>query len=108
MKIGCDIEEIKRFKEKKEDLKFLNRIFTENEIQYCFSKVKPEENLCVRFCAKEAVVKALSDKTISYKNIEILNDENGKPCVKVNGIDENIEISLSHSKEYAMAVALIS
>ena len=78
MNIGCDIEEISRFKDKtlEKDSNFLYRIYTQNELDYCFKNKNSAHHLAVRFCAKEAVVKALSgiyNKTISYNKIEILN-----------------------------------
>ena len=103
MKIGCDIEKISRFENK--DEKFLERIFSEKEIAYCNSKKFPFQHYTARFCAKEALVKALSDKTLIFKDVEILNDENGKPHLKYK--DFKIEVSLSHTKDYAQAVVLV-
>ena len=103
MKIGCDIEDISRFKDK--DDNFLSRIFSSSEIQYCKSFPHPTEHFCARFCAKEALVKALSDKSLKFNEIEILNDENGKPYLKYK--DVKSELSLSHCKTYAMAVVIV-
>lgn len=117
MKITCgtDIIEINRIKEDIESIgdSFLNRIFTEKEIQYCESKKKQKfQHYAARFAAKEAVFKAISNQikdkfSISWKDIEIYNNESGRPNVKISGIDteniENIDISLSHCKEYAIA-----
>ena len=75
--VGVDIEEISRFENKtiENDFHFLNKIYTENELDYCFSNAQPARHLAARFCAKEAVVKALSNilnKNLSYSQIEIL------------------------------------
>ena len=111
MKIGIDIEEIERFKNKtvENDSHFLERIFTEKEISYCFSKTKPAQHLCARFCAKEAVIKALSDKTLELNEIEILNNEDGKPLIRLPEKYKTliIDVSISHCKKYACANVLL-
>lgn len=117
MKVTCgtDIIEIERIKDSIEKLgeKFLNRIFTENEKNYCESKKnKKYQHYAARFAAKEAAFKALSWKIenkydIKWTDFEVLNDEQGKPIIKIYCIDyndiENIDLSLSHCKEYAVA-----
>ncbi len=113
--VGIDIEEISRFENKtlEKDLKFLHRIFTKNEIEYCFKYKNPSSHLAVRFCAKEAAVKALcnlKNKKISLNKIEILNRENGVPCLKIlddEFKDLNFQISLSHEKSKAIAIVII-
>lgn len=112
---GIDIEKIERFEKysKDKNCDFVTRIFTEQEIEYCFKYNKPAEHLAVRFCAKEAVYKALSALGIDFpefKNIEILNDEKGIPSVKLLNTEYPniiIKISLSHSKDYATASVFI-
>lgn len=112
---GTDIIEIERIKESIEDLgeKFLNKIYTENEIKYCESKKNMKyQHYAARFAGKEAIFKAISkilqDKySITWKDIEIINDKNGRPeIVFLNqkyGQIQSIDISLSHCKEYATA-----
>ena len=107
--IGTDIIEINRIKKALKNEKFIKRIYTENEIKYCEEKgVQKYQSYAGKFSAKEAVYKALNTKIDSFKwtDIEILNDENGKPYVnlniKVDKINE-IEISISHCKDYAIA-----
>ena len=110
--IGTDIEEIKRFENKtiENDKNFLERVFTKNELDYCFSKSLPQFSLCARYCAKEAVVKALSNYNINdvyYSDIEISNKEDGSPNAFVKKYPQmQIKISLSHAKTYASAVAI--
>jgi holo-[acyl-carrier protein] synthase len=110
--VGCDIEEISRFKSKENNRTFLNKIYTEKELEYSLNKSKTIQHLAVRFCAKEAVFKALSSagiQKINYKDIEIINNENGAPFVNVANLDKkaDIKISLSHCKTYAMAQAAV-
>lgn len=117
MKITCgtDIIEIERIKESIETLedRFLNKVYTEKEIEYCESKkAQKYQHYAARFAAKEATFKAISwmlnDKyKITWKDIEVVNDSQGRPKINLNGIDlkqiENIDISISHCKSYATA-----
>jgi len=121
MKVYCgtDIIEINRIKNSIENTgaKFLNKVFTKKEIEYCESKNKQKyEHYAGRFAAKEAVFKAVSkilnDKySVTWKDIEILNDIQGRPYVSLLNVDmekiENIDISISHCKEYATANAVV-
>ncbi len=106
MEVGVDIEEIERVKNayKKWEDRFLNRIFSKNEIDYCFKKKDPFPSLTGRFCSKEAVIKVYGGG-LSFKDIEVINEASGKPTVFVKGKKSNIKISISHSKLYAVAVA---
>lgn len=117
---GTDIIEIDRIKEaiEKTSDKFLNKIFSKREIEYCESKKSAKyEHYAARFAAKEAVFKAVSiflkDKyDITWKDAEILNDEKGKPYVILNDIYfkekiKNIDISISHCKNYATANVIV-
>ena len=119
MKVYCgtDIIEIERIKENIENEKtgeaFKKRVFTKNEIEYCESKKNQKyQHYAARFAAKEATFKALSEQldnkfSISWNNIEILNNEQGRPYIKLIGIAFNdikdMDLSLSHCKEYAVA-----
>ncbi len=121
MKISCgtDIIEIERIKDSIEETnnKFLNRVYTKKEIEYCESKkAQRYQHYAARFAAKEAVFKAISIKledkySICWKDIEIINDSQGRPNVILQGnIQKNIEqidISLSHCKEYATANVVV-
>ena len=116
IKCGTDIIEIDRIKKAIEDKTgdaFLKRIFTQKEIEYCESKkIQKYQHYAARFAGKEAIFKAISSSLdnkyeIEWKQIEIINDKTGRPCVNImhpiaNKI-ENIDISLSHCKEYATA-----
>ena len=121
MKILCgtDIIEVSRIKQsiERSGKNFLNIIYTPKEIEYCESKrVSKYYHYAGRFAAKEAIYKAISpllkDKfDISWHNAEVINDKNGNP--KINFIDikidkiENIDISISHCKEYAVATVVV-
>ena len=112
MTIGVDIEDIERFKNKSQ--RFLDRIYTKNEQEYCFSKSYPESHFAVRFCAKEAVIKALNSMGINHpqlNQIEIFHDENKCPKIKLPGNKEydnlKVEVSLSHDKTKAIAFVII-
>ena len=113
MKIACgvDIIEISRIEKaiERQGEKFLNTVYTENEIQYCEShKINKFQHYAARFAAKEALYKALSEiipkESLKWTAFEITNDENGKPKVNIN-FDKikDIDISISHCKEYATA-----
>ena len=96
---------------------FLNRVYTEKEIEYCESKkVQKYQSYAARFAAKEDIFKAISiqldDKySVCWKDIEILNGKQGRPIVNLYGIDmkniESVDVSLSHCKDYAIAYATV-
>jgi holo-[acyl-carrier protein] synthase len=112
--IGTDIESIDRFRklDLNKDRIFLNKIFTKKELDHCFSKKEPAQHLAVRYAGKEAVVKALTSinkLNLDYKKVEIFNNENGVPKVKISDRDTNIQIhlSLSHSGGNVLAFAIV-
>ena len=112
IRCGTDIIEISRVKKVIEtNDKFIDRIFTDSEILYSESKKSQKyQHYAARFAAKEAVYKVISDKIdlekFLWKDIEVVNEKSGKPFVKIHinvkGLKE-IDISLSHCKEYAVA-----
>lgn len=105
--IGADIESIARFKKTRYNKRFLEIIFTKNEIRYCRCKNKPYISFAGKFSAKEAVIKAY-DRGISFKDIEIVNLKSGKIAVLINGKRNNhIFCSISHTEEYALAFVII-
>ena len=119
IRTGTDIIEISRVKESIESTneKFCERVYTEKEREYSESKkMQKYQHYAARFSAKEAVFKAISDELenkfqINWKDIEILNDEKGRPYVNIlnNKIQniEDIDISLSHCKQYAIANVVV-
>ncbi|MCJ7459522.1 MAG: holo-ACP synthase [candidate division Zixibacteria bacterium] len=116
--LGIDLIEIKRVKKVKEKWgkRFLERVYTPKELEYCLKKRYPENSLAGRFAAKEAVMKALGtglSSGVSWREIEILNDKKGKPEVLLYGKTKKllgkkkVLISISHTKEDAIAQAII-
>lgn len=106
MDVGIDIQKTSAFKEFKKNKKFYEHIFTEKEIEYCMKKSDYKSCFCAKFCAKEAVIKVL-DKKFSLKEIEILNSTSGKPYVQIKSvIQKKIAVSLSHSKNICVGVAI--
>ncbi len=117
--VGNDIIEVTRIKDliENSDLKALKRIFTEEEIKYCENTNNMKyQHYAARFAGKEAVFKAISpmlkDKfSIGFNDIEVLNDSMGRPYVNIlktniNNKKMQIDISLSHIKEYAIATVV--
>lgn len=115
--LGIDIIEISRIIESIElhGLHFLNRLFSQNEQEYCNRYKNSHVHFAGRFAAKEALVKALGTgfgKEIGWGDIEILNDENGKPLIslsdkaKAHFDDPILHLSISHCKEHATAVVI--
>lgn len=117
--IGIDIIEIERIKksvEKFNDI-FLNKIYTQTELDYCLSKKNKYQHLAARFAAKEAIAKALAtgwSKGFRWKDIEIFNEKSGMPNVKLHGNvknflddDKSLKITMSHSEHYVTCFAII-
>ncbi len=111
--VGIDIIEIDRIADviARHGDRFLHRIYTDDEITHCRGRV-PE--LAARFAAKEAVMKALGTgvRGVGWRDIEVLPNYRGKPLVFLYGRGAarakaieltGLEISLTHSKEYAIA-----
>ncbi len=119
IRTGTDIIEIERVKNSIEETegKFCERVYTSKEIEYCESKkMQKYQHYAGKFSGKEAIFKAISATLknkyeIGWKDIEILNDENGRPFVKLNDKFmlniEDIDISISHCKEYAIANVIV-
>lgn len=120
IKCGIDIIEIDRIKESIEATNgsFGDRVYTKNEIEYCESKKNQKyQHYAARFAAKEAAFKAISELlqskyNISWQDIEIINDDNGKPHVNILKEEimkniENIDLSISHCKLYATANVVV-
>jgi len=117
--IGIDIIEIDRIRESVEKFgdHFLNKIYTQQELDYCLKKKYKYQHLAARFAAKEAVYKALAtgwDADVSWQNIEISNEPNGMPIVTLQGKlkkflsrGKELKISMSHSRDYVACMAII-
>lgn len=121
MKITCgvDIIEIERIRDSIENLgeKFLKRVFTDKEIEYCESKKGQKyQHYAARFAAKEAALKAISEKlddkySVCWRDFEVINNIQGKPQINLLNINtekiESIDISISHCKLYATANVVV-
>jgi len=111
--IGIDLIEIDRVKSavNKYGRKFLLRIFTERELKYCSNrKAYKFPEMAARFAAKEAYSKAIGTGIvgIKYREIEVINNNNGKPHISIKGkIHNKIHVSLSHSLNYAVASVVV-
>ena len=114
---GVDIIEIDRVRRVLERYgeRFLSRVFTPGEIAYCRGRAP---NLAVRFAAKEATMKALGTgiQGVGWKDIEVVRSESGAPAIKLHQRGEiraqrlavqEISVSLSHSREYAVAFVVV-
>ncbi|MQG07698.1 MAG: holo-[acyl-carrier-protein] synthase [SAR202 cluster bacterium] len=115
---GIDIIEIDRIQNvlSRYGNRFLNKIFTPEEIQYCRGR---SPNLAGRFAAKEATMKALKTgaRGVSWKDIEVIRASNGAPSIKLYnralarseslGVS-SLSISFSHSRDYAVASVIAS
>ncbi|HSQ33709.1 MAG TPA: holo-ACP synthase [Peptostreptococcaceae bacterium] len=116
--IGIDIVEIDRIEKAiNKNEKFLNRVFTKKEIEYFKSKNLNINTISGNFAGKEAVSKAIGTgiRNYNFNDIEILRDHQGKPFINVKNnlinICEELKIkeiliSISHSKNYAVANAV--
>jgi phosphopantetheine--protein transferase-like protein len=107
--IGIDIVEVRRIKEKYQKGGFADFAFTKNEREFLSKKgLKIYESAAGIFAAKEAAAKALEgfSEGLRFLSVEILHDEQGKPYALIDGKDSGLEISISHSADYAVAVAL--
>lgn len=120
--LGTDIIEIDRVRKsiERHGMHFLNRLFTQREQDYCYKYKDPVPHFAGRFAAKEAIVKALGTgfgSHVSWHDIEVLNDERGKPIAKVSPqvfeelgkLEEErgeVLVSISHCEAYATATAV--
>ena len=117
--IGNDIIEIERVEKAILKEGFKNKVYTQKELENIEKRGNRTETYAGIFSAKEAISKAIGTgvREFSLTDLEILNDDLGKPYVvvseKLDKIikskkeDYQIEISISHSKKYATAVAII-
>ncbi len=117
--IGIDIIEIERIKKSYENYgeAFLDKIFTQNEKEYCLSKKNLYQHLAARFAAKEAISKALStgwSQGFRWKDIEIYNEPSGLPRAMLHGKlasflaqGKELKITMSHSDHYVTCFAII-
>ena len=109
--IGIDMIEVERIKKTAEkNPKFLEKIFTSNEVSYCLKKRNKYQHLAARFAAKEAFFKAIG-RRINWKDVELINAPSGKPQLKIKSKERfsfvEADVSISHLKEYAIAMVIL-
>ncbi|MDD5431769.1 MAG: holo-ACP synthase [Candidatus Omnitrophica bacterium] len=110
---GVDITEVQRLRKvvEKWGKSFLERVFTKNELENAKTRGSFYQHLAGRFAAKEAVFKAVGDPNLNWKDVEIINDKQGKPVCKIlNGRADKLLVllSISHVKNYAVANAVVT
>lgn len=119
--IGTDLAEVARIRKSVEQFqeRFLNRVFTEAERAYSYSRANFAERLAARFAAKEAGMKAIGTgwrHGVSWRDFEVVNDLSGKPSLRLSGValkvaDElrvsQISLSLTHTEDTAFAVVIL-
>ena len=115
--IGNDIIEIERIRESMDThgQRFLSKLFTTKEQDYCLAHQDPVPHIAGRFAAKEAIAKALGTgfgEHTSWLDMEILADPSGKPVVHFSAKLEAklqgtaVMVSISHCRSYASAFAI--
>jgi len=111
--IGIDLVDIGRIQLliEKYRAKFLDRVFSIKEQEYCKSKSKPSIHFAGRFAAKEAVIKSIKSsgysQPIEFNSITILNNPDGSPYVDLElSFKIDVKISISHTETHAIAFAL--
>ncbi len=114
--VGLDLLEIARLERALERRpRLAERLFTERELAYAAGRARPGQHLAARFCAKEAVAKALSLDGLNFREIEVVSMAGGVPGVRLTGaaaaraaqLGVDVAVSLSHTDTSAGAVALL-
>ena len=119
--IGSDLTEINRIESSvaRFGTRFLERVFTPGEIEYCQRKKTSGESFAARFAAKEAGAKALGtgiSRGVSWLEIEVRREPGERPTLHLSGRAaeraralgvERISLSLTHSRELAMAFVVM-
>ena len=117
--IGIDLTEIKETEESIQSETFVRRVYTPAEMQSVERYLNKAEHLAGKFAVKEGFMKAIGAgirQEVWFTQIEVLNDESGKPQVRVSGEAEKrleelgakqIHVSISHSGGMAVAVVIL-
>ena len=119
--IGIDLEEVVRIGESIEKFgdRFLNRVFTDNEIAFCSGKANSKERFAARFAAKEAAFKALQaswEEGLSWRDFELIAQASGAPRMVLHGTAaliaqqrgvSSLHVSFSHTKTHVSAVVIV-
>jgi holo-[acyl-carrier protein] synthase len=119
--VGTDLMEIARIQRSVARFgdRFLLRVFTPREIAYCQRKKNAAESFAARFAAKEAGAKALGtgiSQGIRWLELEVIREPSGKPSLQLTGRAAErarglgvatVSLSLTHSKDIALAVVVM-
>jgi holo-[acyl-carrier protein] synthase len=112
--VGIDLLEIERLERALERRpRLAERLFTVAEREYAAARARPAQHLAARFCAKEAVAKALGLEAWSFRDVEVVADTGGPPEVRLSGaaaarataLGVRVSVSLTHTRSQAAAVA---
>lgn len=113
-----DVSRIRRARERQGE-RFLRRLFTDEELDYCMRMKYPDKHLAARFAAKEAVSKAFTTgigSLLGWKSVSVYKGRRDEPLVRLDErgkalLDRvggtHVWISLAHTDEHALAVAAI-
>ncbi len=117
---GIDLIDVERVADRvARNSGFRELVFSPAEIAYCESKASPFEHYAARFAAKEAFLKAIGrgwETGLRLNEVEIVNDEKGKPALQLTGETamtvqplgiRKMHVSLSHLKTYATAIVIL-
>jgi holo-[acyl-carrier protein] synthase len=118
---GVDIEEVGRIRDALARFgeRFMNRVFTPAEIDYCRSKVNANERFAARFAAKEAAMKALGTGArngVAWRQIEVGHEPGGRPILRLSGRAAEVaaklgvtrsNLSISHTAGHAIAHVIL-
>jgi holo-[acyl-carrier protein] synthase len=118
--MGLDIVEVRRISRALQGGdEMANRVFTENELEYCRARKNQFQHFAGRFAAKEAALKALGtgwQEGIRWKDVEVVPGELGKPLLNFHGRAKEIfeasgakdaHVTITHASEYAVAAVVI-
>ena len=114
--VGIDLLEIERLERAlARRPRLAERLFTEAERAYAAARPRPAMHLAARFCAKEAVVKALALEVWNPHDVEVVREEGGAPSVRLSGhaaaraseLGADVAISMTHTRAMAGAVAMV-
>lgn len=119
--LGSDLAEVSRIRASRERFgnRFLQRVYTQAEIDYSLAKANADERLAGRFAAKEAGMKALGTGLsggITWKDLAVGREESGKPTLHLSGAAKQradamgvarIHLTITHTGELAMAVVVL-
>lgn len=116
LSVGIDLLEIERLERALQRRpRLAERLFTPGERSYAAARARPGQHLAARFCAKEAVAKALGLRALNFREVEVLGGD-GPPRVLLHGaaaeraadLGVSVRVSLTHTRRDAAAVAILA